>query len=61
MNEDFIMEEQYPKDPEEIRDDLETYFGTAMCSGFPMAVFDLNELENMNEEELRELHESLGL
>ncbi len=28
------------------------YFGTAMHSGFPMAVIDLSEIENMTDEEI---------
>lgn len=35
-----------------LRRDLMDYFGTAMHSGFPMAVIDLSEIENMTDEEI---------
>ena len=35
-----------------LRKDLIDYFGTAMQSGFPMAVVDLSDIENMSDEEL---------
>lgn len=50
-----------PKDIDEIKEALTNYCGTAMVSGFPMAIANLNELEHMDEEELRELAEKLGL
>ncbi len=50
-----------PKDIDEIKEELTDYYGTAMVSGFPMAMANLNELENMDEDELRELAEKLGL
>jgi hypothetical protein len=50
-----------PRDLEDIREELENYYGTAMVNGFPMAMADLNELEEMNDEELRRLAEDLGL
>ena len=50
-----------PKDIEEIRSELEDYYGTAMVNGFPMAMTDLSDLENKSEEELRELAEELGI
>jgi len=50
-----------PKDIDEIKEELTNYYGTAMVSGFPMAMANLNELEHMDEDELRELAEKLGL
>ncbi len=49
------------KDIEEIRSELMDYYGTAMVNGFPMAVVDLSKIESMNENELCELAEELGL
>ncbi len=49
------------KDIEEIRSELMDYYGTAMVNGFPMAVVDLDEIERMDEDELREMAEELGL
>lgn len=43
---------EYEIDIDALRDDLEDYYGTAMFSGFPMAVMDLNEISRMSEEEL---------
>ncbi len=47
--------------PDEIKEKLEDYYGTAMVSGFPMAMMDLASLEEKSEEELEELAESLHL
>lgn len=35
-----------------LRKDLMDYFGTAMNSGFSMAVIDLSDIEKMSDEEL---------
>lgn len=35
-----------------LRKDLIDYFGTAMNSGFSMAVIDLSDIEKMSDEEL---------
>ena len=37
-----------------LREDLMDKYGTAMHSGFPMAVIDLSEIEKMTDEELVE-------
>ena len=50
-----------PKDIEEIRSELEDYYGTAMTNGFPMAVIELGNLEEMDDDELRELAEEIGI
>lgn len=39
-------------DFDKLRDDLINYFGTAMVSGFGMAVVDLTKVENASDEEL---------
>ncbi|MBP1554925.1 MAG: hypothetical protein J6U30_02485 [Oscillospiraceae bacterium] len=49
------------KDTEELREKLTDYYGTAMMNGFPMAMADLKGLDSMDEEEIRELAEELGL
>ena len=48
-------------DTEELRDKLTDYYGTAMMNGFPMAMADLNGLDRMDDEEIRELAEELGI
>lgn len=48
-------------DTEELREKLTDYYGTAMVNGFPMAMADLNGLDRMDDEEIRELAEELGL
>lgn len=50
-----------PKDIEEIKSELEDYYGTAMTNGFPMAVMDLGSLGGMDEDELKELAEEIGI
>ena len=37
---------------EKLRDDLRDFYGTAMFSGFPMAVIDLSDIESVSKEEL---------
>ena len=39
-------------DYERLRNDLMNYYGTAMMSGFPMAVIDLSKIQNASDEEL---------
>ena len=41
-------------DFERLRNDLMDYYGTAMCSGFGMAVVDLVKIQNASYEELIE-------
>ena len=50
-----------PKDTEEIRDELRVYYGTAAVSGFPMAAAQLYEVDDLDDGEVRELAEELGL
>ena len=35
----------------EIKEKLQDYYGTAMLNGFPAAMADLNELEDMDDEQ----------
>ncbi|MCR5373543.1 MAG: hypothetical protein K6E41_08780 [Solobacterium sp.] len=42
------------EDVEELREKLKDYYGTAMVSGFPMAVFDLAEVDDLSDEEVIE-------
>ena len=39
-------------DYDSLRHDLMDYYGTAMCSGLPMAVIDLGKVERASEQEL---------
>lgn len=39
-------------DVERLRNDMKDYYGTAMFSGFPMAVIDLSKIETCSDEEL---------
>ena len=48
-------------DPDELREKLTDYYGTAMMNGFPAAMADLNGLDRMDDEEIRELAEELGI
>ena len=48
-------------DTDELREKLTDYYGTAMMNGFPAAMADLNGLDRMDDEEIRELAEELGI
>lgn len=48
-------------DVDSLRDYLIDYCGTAMFSGFPAAVLDLAEIEDMDGYELCEFAEELGV
>lgn len=39
-------------DYEKLRDDLIDYYGTAYYNGFPMAIIELNEVSNANNDQL---------
>ena len=41
--------------------DLMDYFGTAMCSGLPMAVMDLSALSQASDQDLIEIAEKAGM
>jgi len=51
----------WPDDTEETRDELRNYYGTAAVSGFPVAAAQLFEVEDLDDEKVRELAEELGL
>ena len=51
----------YERDTEDIREELRDYYGTAAASGFPMASVQLFEVDEMDEDELRERVEELGI
>ena len=46
---------------EELRRDLMDYYGTAMNSGFGMAVIDLSEIEHASPEKLISIAKKLGV
>ena len=48
-------------DVDALRDYLMDYCGTAMFSGFPAAVLDLSDIEDMDGEELCRAAEDLGI
>ena len=45
----------------ELRDKLRDYYGTAMTSGFPMAVIDLGNVDQLTDEEVREKARKNGI
>lgn len=48
-------------DKKDLREELQTYYGTAMLNGFLAAMSDLNELEDMDDEEIEQKSAQLGL
>lgn len=48
-------------DTDKLRDYLEDYCGTAVFSGFPAALLDVGDIENMDGYELCEKAEDLGI
>ena len=54
----------YELDTERLRRDLEDNYGTAMASGFPMAMMEMSEVERASDRELiemaRETHADLS-
>ena len=51
----------WPNDTEETRDAQRDYYGTAAVSGFPVAASQLIEVDDMDDDEVRELAEEIGL
>ena len=45
----------YELDTERLRRDLEDNYGTAMASGFPMAMMEISEVERASERDLIEM------
>ena len=48
-------------DFEELRETIRDYYGTAMASGFPMAIIELAEVDNASDDELIEIAKRIGL
>ena len=49
------------RDPDDLREELRDYYGTAAMAGFPAAAATLFDLEDMDEDELEKLAEEQGL
>ena len=47
-------------DFERLRSDLRDYYGTAMFSGFPMAVMDLSKVERASDDDLLRIADKEG-
>ncbi|MBE6125638.1 MAG: hypothetical protein E7186_04845 [Erysipelotrichaceae bacterium] len=56
-----IISNRFPDPEEQLKDRLKDYYGTAAVNGFPMAVIELNEIDDLDEEELEELADQLGI
>ena len=52
---------EYEIDIDKLRRDMMDDYGTAMSSGFPMAVADLSRVERMSDRELVELAQKKGV
>ena len=52
---------EYQIDVNSLRRDMTDYYGTAMFSGFPMAIMDLSNVEGMSDRELVELAQKKGV
>ena len=52
---------EYEIDIRRLRRDLEDYYGTAMFSGFPMAVMEVSKVERMSDQELVDLAQKNGI
>ena len=48
-------------DNSRLRDELEAYYGTAMCGGLPMAAVELAQAQTASPQELVELARRAGL
>ena len=58
LNETDDEEEEY--DMDELREKLTDYYGTAVVSGLPMAMADMNEVSWMDDDELIRRARELG-
>ena len=47
-------------DNKELKEQLQDYYGTAMLNGFPVAMADLNELDEMDEQELSAVYDRIS-
>ncbi len=52
---------EYDIDIDALRRDMKDYYGTAMFSGFPMAVMDLSKVERLSDQELVEVVQKNGV
>ena len=52
---------EYEIDVNQLRKDMRDYYGTAMFTGFPMAVMDLSKVERLSDRELVELAQKNGV
>ena len=52
---------RYEIDIDRLRDDLKDDYGSAMFSGFPMAVMDLARIDRLSDQELVELAKKNGV
>ena len=52
---------EYEIDINRLRRDMLDDYGTAMFSGFPMAVMDVSRVERMSDQELLELAQKNGI
>lgn len=52
---------EYEIDISRLRRDMLDDYGTAMFSGFPMAVMDVSRVERMSDQELLELAQKNGI
>ena len=48
-------------DVDALRRDLKDYYGSAMCSGFPMAVVELTQVQNASPQELVDMAQRAGV
>lgn len=48
-------------DYKKLKKDIKDYYGTAMFSGFPMAMMNLSDIEKMTNEELIREAKKIGL
>ena len=51
----------YEIDVNQLRKDMRDYYGTAMFTGFPMAVMYLSKVERLSDRELVELAQKNGV
>ena len=56
-----ITSGKYPDQEDQLKDRLKDYYGTAAVNGFPMAVIQLSEIDDLDEEQLEELADQLGI
>ena len=55
------MKPEKDKTSEQLREELKDYYGTAMMNGFAMAMYELDEIDRLTDEELEEKTREIGL